>query len=460
MVKLNRIYTKTGDDGTTGLASGDRRAKDDARVAAYGTVDEANSVIGLARLHAAGDPLDAMLATIQNDLFDVGADLATPGDDFGPDSKSLRATPAQVARLEAEIDAMNERLAPLTSFILPGGTALAAYLHLARTVVRRAERLTDHRRAGRADQLQRDPLSQPPVGSSVRRRACRQPRRRRAVGTRSQSLALCRRNQQGAGMATAARAHTDELRQGFFATRTMTVALAAPLSDADATVQSMPDASPAKWHLAHTTWFLETFVLAPLGVPAFDARFGYLFNSYYEAAGPRHARAARGLLTRPSLAEVLGWREHVDAALDRHWDRLDGPLRDLIELAIAHEQQHQELLLTDILHLFAANPLSPAVYDAPPPPAAAPAAGWTGHAGGTVTVGHARGGFAFDCEGPAHAVLLAPFALADAVVTNAEWDAFIADGGYDEPRLWLSDGWAWRQREGIVAPAPLARRGP
>ncbi len=142
MVKLNRIYTKTGDDGTTGLASGDRRAKDDARVAAYGTVDEANSVIGLARLHAAGDPLDAMLATIQNDLFDVGADLATPGDDFGPDSKSLRATPAQVARLEVEIDAMNERLAPLTSFILPGGTALAAYLHLARTVVRRAERLT------------------------------------------------------------------------------------------------------------------------------------------------------------------------------------------------------------------------------------------------------------------------------------------------------------------------------
>ena len=140
MVKLNRIYTRTGDDGTTGLASGDRRPKDDARVAAYGTVDEANSAIGIARLHTDGS-LDAMLARIQNDLFDVGADLATPGDDFGADSSSLRATPAQVARLEAEIDAMNAALAPLTSFILPGGTPVAAYLHLARTVVRRAERL-------------------------------------------------------------------------------------------------------------------------------------------------------------------------------------------------------------------------------------------------------------------------------------------------------------------------------
>lgn len=143
MVKLNRIYTRTGDDGTTGLVSGNRRQKDDDRVAAYGTVDEANSAIGLARLHTMDDAaLDAMLARIQNDLFDVGADLATPGDDFGPDSQSLRATPAQVDRLETEIDAMNERLSPLTSFILPGGTPAAAYLHLARTIVRRAERRT------------------------------------------------------------------------------------------------------------------------------------------------------------------------------------------------------------------------------------------------------------------------------------------------------------------------------
>nr|WP_295664294.1 cob(I)yrinic acid a,c-diamide adenosyltransferase [Polymorphobacter sp.] len=140
MVKLNVIYTRTGDDGSTGLADGSRRAKDDARVAAYGTVDEANSVIGIARLAADADT-DAMLARIQNDLFDVGADLATPGDDFAVDSKSLRATASQVDRLEAEIDAMNATLAPLTSFILPGGTPAAAHLHLARTVVRRAERL-------------------------------------------------------------------------------------------------------------------------------------------------------------------------------------------------------------------------------------------------------------------------------------------------------------------------------
>jgi len=142
MVKLNRIYTRTGDDGSTGLADGSRRTKDDVRVEAYGTVDEANSVIGIARLHTAVPGHDAMLARIQNDLFDVGADLATPGEDFDAASKSLRATASQVDRLEAEIDAMNAALAPLTSFILPGGSAAAAHLHLARTVVRRAERLT------------------------------------------------------------------------------------------------------------------------------------------------------------------------------------------------------------------------------------------------------------------------------------------------------------------------------
>ncbi|MBV8971411.1 MAG: ergothioneine biosynthesis protein EgtB [Sphingomonadaceae bacterium] len=253
-------------------------------------------------------------------------------------------------------------------------------------------------------------------------------------------------------MATAAHAHTDDLKARFFATRALTLAVAAPLSDADATVQSMPDASPAKWHLAHTTWFLETFVLSPLGVPPFDPAFGYLFNSYYEAAGPRHPRGSRGLLTRPSLDRVRAWRQHVDAVLDWRWSRLDAPALAMIELGIAHEQQHQELLLTDILHLFAANPLSPAVYDAVPPPAAQPQAGWTAHPGGIVRIGHEGGGFAFDCEGPTHDVLLAPFALADALVTTADWEAFVADGGYDDPRLWLSDGWAWRQREGIAAP--------
>ena len=251
----------------------------------------------------------------------------------------------------------------------------------------------------------------------------------------------------------------DPLRTRFAATRALSVALAAPLSDADATVQSMPDASPAKWHLAHTTWFLETFVLAHVaGYRVFDDRFNYLFNSYYEAAGARHPRAARGLLTRPSLAAVLDWRRHVDAALDAAWNRLPDAARGLIDLGIAHEAQHQELLLTDILHLFAASPLEPAVY-----PAAAPATpvtavpGWLHHGGGIVRVGADSGAltdpaFAFDCEGPAHRILLRPFALAKSCVTNGEWAEFIADGGYRTASLWLSDGWAWVRREGIAAP--------
>ena len=260
-------------------------------------------------------------------------------------------------------------------------------------------------------------------------------------------------------MATAARQHSDDLRDRLFATRALTVALAAPLSDADATAQSMPDASPAKWHLAHTTWFLETFVLAPLGIGVFDARFGYLFNSYYDAVGDRHPRAARGLLTRPSLQQVLDWRAQVDAALDRHWGRLDAPLRDLIDLGVAHEQQHQELLLTDILHLFAANPLRPAVYRGSPAPATAPDRGYAGHGAAAVLVGDCGGGFAFDCERPAHDVLLQPFRLARSCVTNGDWADFIADGGYGNSRLWLSDGWAWVRRDGVAAPLHWASDG-
>ena len=160
-------------------------------------------------------------------------------------------------------------------------------------------------------------------------------------------------------MATLTRT-ADDLRARFGATRALSVALVAPLSDADASGQSMPDASPAKWHLAHTTWFLETFILQALpGYRVFDDRFNFLFNSYYEAVGARHARDKRGLLTRPSLDDVLAFRAHVDAALDRCWDRLSAAQRGLIELGINHEQQHQELLLTDILDLFAANPLEP-----------------------------------------------------------------------------------------------------
>lgn len=252
-------------------------------------------------------------------------------------------------------------------------------------------------------------------------------------------------------MASAARLDDDTLRDRFAATRALSVALARPLSDADATAQSMPDASPAKWHLAHTTWFLETFVLAPLGHKPFDERFGFLFNSYYESVGPRVARASRGLLTRPSLREIVHWRAHVDAALDAAWERLDGAARNLVELGINHEQQHQELLLTDLLHLFAQNPLCPAAFPGSPYAAMPPEAGWTPHEGGIKHVGHDGSGFAFDCEGPAHDVLLRPFALARAAVTNADWAAFVADGGYTTPALWLSDGWAWVQREGIAA---------
>ncbi|MBC7504389.1 MAG: ergothioneine biosynthesis protein EgtB [Sandarakinorhabdus sp.] len=235
-------------------------------------------------------------------------------------------------------------------------------------------------------------------------------------------------------------------------TRALSVALAAPLSDADGSAQSMPDASPAKWHLAHTSWFLENFILAGLpGYRRFDDRFGFLFNSYYESVGPRLARHQRGLITRPSLEDVLAYRAHVDAGLERQWHGLDAAARDMIELGINHEQQHQELLLTDILDLFAANPLEPALF--PHAEATAVTApGWTPHQGGIARIGHQGQGFAFDCEAPAHDVLLRPFALAESLVTNADWSAFIDDGGYRTPSLWLSDGWAWVQREAIKVP--------
>lgn len=242
----------------------------------------------------------------------------------------------------------------------------------------------------------------------------------------------------------------------FRATRALTQALAVPLCDADATLQSMPDASPAKWHLAHTTWFWETFLLrehAP-GYRLHDERWPFLFNSYYEAEGARIARDARGLLSRPTLAEVLAWRAAVTEAMDPLLERPE--CADLVALGIAHEEQHIELLLTDIKHALFQNPLGPAMWEPAGTGSAAAALpgppGWHEHPGGIARIGHQAGGFAFDNEGPAHRVLLEPFALADRLVTNAEWEAFIADGGYKEPRLWLSDGWAWVQREGIAAP--------
>ncbi|HEV2569989.1 ergothioneine biosynthesis protein EgtB [Sphingomonas sp.] len=257
-----------------------------------------------------------------------------------------------------------------------------------------------------------------------------------------------------------------ETPQLFEKVRALTLALADPLSDADATVQSMDDASPAKWHLAHTSWFFETFVLRDVpGYRAFDERYAFLFNSYYEAEGPRHARPRRGLLTRPSLEEIRAYRAHVDAALIAHWPGLDTDRRALVELGCHHEQQHQELLLTDILHLFAQNPLKPALWPSRFPFVSsavetrfstaleANGGGWREFEGGIVEVGDAGFGFAFDCEGPRHQVLLQPYALADRPVSNAEWNAFIEDGGYREPRWWLADGWAWIQREGIATPS-------
>jgi len=227
------------------------------------------------------------------------------------------------------------------------------------------------------------------------------------------------------------------------------------LSDADATVQSMDDASPAKWHLAHTSWFFETFLLRDhvTGYRLFDDRYAYLFNSYYEAEGARHARPERGLLTRPSLAELREYRAHVDAAMAAAMAGFSEALLDLVELGLHHEQQHQELLLTDILHLFSRNPLKPAYSDVQP--AKAPPASplqWIAGSTGVHQNGHEGGTFAFDCEGPRHDVLLHPHALANRPVTNGEWLEFIESGGYRDPVHWLSDGWAWVQTERIEAP--------
>ncbi len=240
----------------------------------------------------------------------------------------------------------------------------------------------------------------------------------------------------------------------FRATRALTEALVAPLSDADACIQSMDDASPAKWHLAHTTWFWETFLLREhaSGHRLHDERWPFLFNSYYETEGARIARGQRGMLSRPTLAEVLEWRAAVTEAMEPLLG--DPALADLIALGVAHEEQHIELLLTDIKHALFQNPLGPAMWSGAPQAPAAPAAplGWHSHPGGIALVGHQSDAFAFDNEGPRHRVLLEPFALADRLVTNGEWAEFIAEGGYANARLWLADGWGWVQRECIAAP--------
>lgn len=257
-------------------------------------------------------------------------------------------------------------------------------------------------------------------------------------------------------MATHARsASTEDLRSRLFSTRKLTTDLAAPLSDADATIQPFPDASPAKWHLAHTSWFFEAFVLrdhVPGYVP-YDERWAFLFNSYYEAEGPRHVRSRRGMLSRPRLREVLEYRAHVDASLEQAFPSLAPDARMLVELGINHEQQHQELFLTDILATFAENPLEPAYGEIrPPKDLHIEPLRWLAGREGIVEIGAQDHSFAFDCERPRHRVFLPRHAIASRRVTNSDWRAFLEDGGYSTPQLWLSDGWAWVQQEGIRAP--------
>ena len=249
-----------------------------------------------------------------------------------------------------------------------------------------------------------------------------------------------------------------ELQEQYVRVRCQTMSLVDGLSDADATAQSMEDASPAKWHLAHTSWFFETFILREFvaDYSVFDPEYNYLFNSYYDNVGERHARPMRGLLTRPSLDNVIAYRGHVDAAMDAFISGgLEGAQAELLELGLHHEQQHQELLLTDILHLFAQNPLCPAYRNPVPLEVEAGTheeCDWTRFDGGTIRVGHGGDSFGFDAEGPAHDVLVPSFELANRAVTNREWSNFIDDGGYQNSLLWLSDGWTTAQSQGWQAP--------
>lgn len=250
------------------------------------------------------------------------------------------------------------------------------------------------------------------------------------------------------------------LLEDFVRVRAWTEKLAAPLSAEDQVVQSMPDASPTKWHRAHTTWFFETFLLGPRGIPAFDANYNYLFNSYYEAIGARHTRAKRGLISRPSVDEVTAYRRAVDARLvDLIGGASEAGLREItpfVRLGLAHEEQHQELILTDILHAFAENPTHP-TYRAPLPKASHPAKNealaFVPLAGGIYDIGVTDSdGFVFDNEGPRHREVIEPFELADRLVTVGEMKAFIREGGYSTPSLWLSDGLHLVESAGLAAP--------
>lgn len=251
-----------------------------------------------------------------------------------------------------------------------------------------------------------------------------------------------------------------------FEARALTLQLAAPLSDEDMVVQAMPDASPTKWHLGHVTWFFERFILEKElpGYRVFDPAFNYCFNSYYETQGKRQPRQLRGLLTRPSIKEVLAYRRHVDDAL-RELDHKGGlekaHVAGLVEVGLNHEQQHQELLLTDILALFSANPLRPAYCSQGGPKRAATRAtpvSWLAFEGGLRQIGHEGDGYAWDNELPRHTTYVHPFRLADRLVTNGEWLEFMTDGGYAQPAHWLADGWGTVKREEWQTPLYWEKR--
>lgn len=260
----------------------------------------------------------------------------------------------------------------------------------------------------------------------------------------------------------------------FARVRARTLALAAPLAPEDQCVQSMPDASPTKWHLAHTSWFFETVVLGPHvpGYEPFEPRWHHLFNSYYESLGPRHPRPQRGLLTRPLLASVHRYRAHVETAVEQliatAGEATWAVVQPLVELGLQHEEQHQELILTDVLHLLSCNPLLPAYEPLDQPPlrlaGEVPPMAWVAGPAGPVRIGHPGEGFAFDNETPRHTVWLQPYRIADRLVTCGEFADFVEDGGYRTPSLWLSDGWAMVQAQQWQAPpywiAPQDPRAP
>jgi ergothioneine biosynthesis protein EgtB len=246
-------------------------------------------------------------------------------------------------------------------------------------------------------------------------------------------------------------------RLSFPSVRKRSLLIAEPLSDEDCGAQSMTDASPIKWHLAHTTWFFETFVLERFEehFAPFQAAFRVLFNSYYNGVGAKHPRASRGLLTRPSMGEVRAYRDNVDQRIGRLLDERAGDvaLAALIELGLQHEQQHQELMLTDVKHLLAQSPLYPAYSsDVPAPAPEAAALRWRGFNGGLIGIGHEGEGFCFDNELPRHQQFVAPFALASRLVTNGEYLRFIEAGGYREPMLWLAEGWDRINQQAISHP--------